>query len=113
MPIHQLGKLHHSVFFRSRPSALTVLPLGALGQSSLCPLPLGSHLDRTVASHLSRTSSKVSCTCDHTTLQTALLADLLDSCCCKRTQHTASILPTSCQTRGHMPEACLRGFDSH
>src|ERR1041385_5476894 len=97
MRSHPLCSQHHGASCHNRPSAWTVLPLGALEQSSLCPLPLGSHLDRTVASHLSRTSSKVSCTCGHTRLQMALPADLPDSC--KRTQHTASILPTSCQRR--------------
>src|SRR3954470_1180115 len=98
-PNHQPKTLHHGVFCHNRPSASTVLPLGALGKFSLCPLPLGSHLDRTAASHLSRTSSKVSCTCGHTRLQMVLPTDLPDSCCCKKTQHTASTLPTSCQTR--------------
>src|SRR3954468_19881368 len=56
----------------------------------------------------SASSSKVSCTSGHTRPRRGLLANLPDSCCCKKTQHTTNTLPTSCQKRSHMLSTCLQ-----
>src|SRR3954466_13067361 len=51
-----------------------------------------------------------SCTSCHTRPRKELLANLPDSCCCKKTQRTAGILPTSCQRRSHMPSHVLKNL---